>query len=130
MAFQGCLVSNRKKPDCPGVDRSIAVSVCGVRPRIWPGVPLPTQGNEDEEHSPAVADHHSKPSRGTRPRSLLSAWCSKGVWFCRLQGSEPTVGRISRQKSRIRSRENFFLDISFYRTHQTSLTSHSVKLKP
>jgi hypothetical protein len=23
------------------------------------GVPLPTQGNEDEEHSPAVADSHS-----------------------------------------------------------------------
>src|SRR5258705_13730738 len=25
------------------------------------GVPLPTQGNEDEEHSPAVADSHSTP---------------------------------------------------------------------
>jgi hypothetical protein len=34
-----------------------------------------------------------------------------------LQGNETTVGWISRKKSRLRSRENFFLDIPFYRTH-------------
>ena len=34
-----------------------------------------------------------------------------------LQRSETSVGWISRNKSRLRSRENFFLDIPFYRTH-------------
>src|ERR1019366_3499571 len=34
-----------------------------------------------------------------------------------LQGNDTTVGWISRKKPRIRSRENFFLDIPFYRTH-------------
>ena len=34
-----------------------------------------------------------------------------------LQRSETTVGWISRKKSRLRSRQNFFLDIPFYRTH-------------
>ena len=34
-----------------------------------------------------------------------------------LQGNDTTVGWISRKKSRIRSRENFFLDIPFYRTY-------------
>ena len=33
------------------------------------------------------------------------------------QGNETTVGWISRKKSRLRSRQNFFLDIPFYRTH-------------
>ena len=33
------------------------------------------------------------------------------------QGSGISVGWISRNKSRLRSRENFFLDIPFYRTH-------------
>ena len=34
-----------------------------------------------------------------------------------LQRSETSVGWISRNKSRLRSRQNFFLDIPFYRTH-------------
>ena len=34
-----------------------------------------------------------------------------------LQRTETSVGWISRKKSRLRSRQNFFLDIPFYRTH-------------
>src|ERR1700687_962514 len=36
-----------------------------------------------------------------------------------LQRSETSVGWISRKQPRLRSRQNFFLDIPFYRTHYT-----------
>jgi transposase len=80
------------------------------------GITFPTQPIHLRKNLPTViedAEQNLSPRLRWLLTRLWQEWKQTEIDI----KNETTVGWISRKKFRIRSRENFFLDIPFYRTH-------------